>query len=318
MPVCDNCGNDYDKAFQIIKDGKTHTSTVSRCAIARLAPVCEHRQVRIIGHGMESKKLILLRDHCAEKRWGRRVARPDMSAWSSSSCSYCPHKRMAWVGSLAHDHGHPTNAVVDTIQVDPILLSVSGDLHDASAGQPVSGNNWDGIPYRSYESSVLFDCASNTARYQKSSSTCSRFGWASPTPPVSYPSTMPRWMLFGGVEPLTSASSTPPAKRGAALNEAAAAAGLDRGRAGADGLLAPVPVVAQPRYAPYRRHAGSGAGRTPRVALRRPAWSSCSCERRACASCEQNRLASELPVDASGPALGRPLSGSVDLDFALP
>jgi hypothetical protein len=32
---------------------------------------------------------------------------------------------------------------------------------------------------------------------------------------------------------------------------------------------------------------------------------------------EQNRLASELPIDASGPALGRPLSGSVDLDFAL-
>jgi len=32
---------------------------------------------------------------------------------------------------------------------------------------------------------------------------------------------------------------------------------------------------------------------------------------------EQNRLASDLPIDASGPALGRPLSGNVDLDFAL-
>lgn len=32
---------------------------------------------------------------------------------------------------------------------------------------------------------------------------------------------------------------------------------------------------------------------------------------------DQNRLGSELPIDASGPALGRPMSGSVDLDFAL-
>ena len=32
---------------------------------------------------------------------------------------------------------------------------------------------------------------------------------------------------------------------------------------------------------------------------------------------EQNRLASELPIEASGPALARPLSGNVDLDFAL-
>jgi hypothetical protein len=55
MPVCDNCGNDYDKAFQVVKEGKTHTFDSFECAIARLAPVCEHCQVRIIGHGLEAK-----------------------------------------------------------------------------------------------------------------------------------------------------------------------------------------------------------------------------------------------------------------------
>ncbi len=32
---------------------------------------------------------------------------------------------------------------------------------------------------------------------------------------------------------------------------------------------------------------------------------------------EQNRLGSELPIEAAGPALRRPFSGSVDVDFAL-
>jgi hypothetical protein len=25
MPVCEVCGNDYDKAFQVIRDGEAHT-----------------------------------------------------------------------------------------------------------------------------------------------------------------------------------------------------------------------------------------------------------------------------------------------------
>jgi hypothetical protein len=66
MPVCDNCGNDYDKSFQVVKEGKTHTFDSFECAIARLAPVCEHCQVRIIGHGLESKGRFFCCSHCAE------------------------------------------------------------------------------------------------------------------------------------------------------------------------------------------------------------------------------------------------------------
>jgi hypothetical protein len=66
MPVCDNCGNDYDKSFQVVKEGKTHTFDSFEWAIARLAPVCEHCQVRIIGHGMESKGRYFCCSHCAE------------------------------------------------------------------------------------------------------------------------------------------------------------------------------------------------------------------------------------------------------------
>ena len=99
--------------------------------------------------------------------------------------------------------GDPTNAVVDTIQVDPIPLSVSGDLRTmrVRVNRLSERNNWDGIPYRSYESSVLFDCASNTARYQEIRFYLQPLWLGQPHTSVSYPSTMPRWMLFGGVEP---------------------------------------------------------------------------------------------------------------------
>ena len=67
MAVCDNCGNDYDKSFQVVKEGKTHTFDSFECAIARLAPVCEHCQVRIIGHGVESNGRYFCCAHCAEQ-----------------------------------------------------------------------------------------------------------------------------------------------------------------------------------------------------------------------------------------------------------
>ena len=67
MPKCETCGNDYDKAFQVVKDGKSHTFDSFECAIQALAPKCAHCGVRIIGHGLESKGKFYCCDHCAEK-----------------------------------------------------------------------------------------------------------------------------------------------------------------------------------------------------------------------------------------------------------
>lgn len=99
--------------------------------------------------------------------------------------------------------GDPTNAVVDTIQVNPIPVSVSGDLRTmrVRVNRLSERNNWDGIPYRSYESSVLFDCASNTARYLEIRFYMQPLWLGQPHTSVAYSSNMPRWMLFGGVEP---------------------------------------------------------------------------------------------------------------------
>ena len=67
MPVCDHCGNDYDKAFTIRQGGDQHTFDCFECAIHMLAPQCEHCSVRIIGHGLEADGRFFWCDDCAEK-----------------------------------------------------------------------------------------------------------------------------------------------------------------------------------------------------------------------------------------------------------
>ncbi len=51
--TCEVCGNDYDKAFQVMTAAGTYTFDSFECAITKLAPACEHCKTRIIGHGLE-------------------------------------------------------------------------------------------------------------------------------------------------------------------------------------------------------------------------------------------------------------------------
>jgi hypothetical protein len=66
MAKCEACGNDYDKSFEVLLQGKTHTFDSFECAIHALAPTCEHCGVRIIGHGLEKSGRMFCCDHCAE------------------------------------------------------------------------------------------------------------------------------------------------------------------------------------------------------------------------------------------------------------
>jgi len=65
MAVCDVCGNDYDKAFQVMMGGKKHTFDSFECAIHALAPRCARCSVRVTGHGLESGGAVYCCDHCA-------------------------------------------------------------------------------------------------------------------------------------------------------------------------------------------------------------------------------------------------------------
>ena len=65
MAKCQVCGNDYDKAFEVVKDEATHVFDSFECAIQALAPTCEHCGCRVIGHGVEGDGRIFCCAHCA-------------------------------------------------------------------------------------------------------------------------------------------------------------------------------------------------------------------------------------------------------------
>jgi hypothetical protein len=67
MATCEVCGNEYDKAFQVVRGDETHTFDSFECAINAIAPTCEHCGVRVVGHGVEADGSIYCCAHCAER-----------------------------------------------------------------------------------------------------------------------------------------------------------------------------------------------------------------------------------------------------------
>lgn len=68
MAVCEVCGNDYDKAFEVVMAGESHTFDSFECATHALAPRCENCGVRVVGHGVEASGDIYCGAHCAEQQ----------------------------------------------------------------------------------------------------------------------------------------------------------------------------------------------------------------------------------------------------------
>lgn len=65
MAACETCGNNYDKAFQVVVNGQSHTFDSFECAIHALAPACAHCGCRVLGHGAEANGRIFCCAHCA-------------------------------------------------------------------------------------------------------------------------------------------------------------------------------------------------------------------------------------------------------------
>jgi hypothetical protein len=65
MTPCEVCGNKYDKAFQVLIAGQSHTFDSFECAIHALAPTCAHCRCKILGHGVEARGSFYCCAHCA-------------------------------------------------------------------------------------------------------------------------------------------------------------------------------------------------------------------------------------------------------------
>lgn len=74
MARCDQCGNDYDKSFEVTMAGQSYTFDSFECAIHKLAPTCAHCSVKIIGHGTEQNDVIYCCAHCAAQQGATGVA----------------------------------------------------------------------------------------------------------------------------------------------------------------------------------------------------------------------------------------------------
>jgi hypothetical protein len=65
MGICETCGNDYERSFDVVQDGRTRTFDSFECAIHAVAPACAHCGCRVIGHGVETAGRIFCCEHCA-------------------------------------------------------------------------------------------------------------------------------------------------------------------------------------------------------------------------------------------------------------
>lgn len=65
MKTCSHCGNEYDRCFDLTIEGETYSFDSFECAIHAVAPVCDHCDCRILGHGVEGEGSIYCCAHCA-------------------------------------------------------------------------------------------------------------------------------------------------------------------------------------------------------------------------------------------------------------
>lgn len=67
--------------------------------------------------------------------------------------------------------GNPADPSVDTVQVDPVAVGTDGPLKimQVRVSRAQDRANWEGVPYRSYESRVRFDCRARKAHYLQAS-----------------------------------------------------------------------------------------------------------------------------------------------------
>jgi hypothetical protein len=105
----------------------------------------------------------------------------------------------AWLTLL----GDPSQANTNTIQVEPAAIESKGSIRvlKVRVSRALPRTSWDGVPYQSYESFVVFDCEKRTARYRSIDYFAQPLWAGKAYRSVDYTQGEPRWMLFREVEP---------------------------------------------------------------------------------------------------------------------
>ena len=98
--------------------------------------------------------------------------------------------------------GNPGDPDVDTVEVDPVAVRADGALKtmNVRVNRAADRRNWDGLPYRSYESRVVFDCRARKASYVEATFYAVPLWRGSLRTTVDYGAN-PQPMLFRDIEP---------------------------------------------------------------------------------------------------------------------
>lgn len=99
--------------------------------------------------------------------------------------------------------GDEADANANTVQVNPVSLSVApeGTVSAIRVNRSEPRTSWDGIPYRSYEARVRFDCDERTAQYLSIEYYASPLWTGDKTRPIDYTRGTPRRMRFLDMQP---------------------------------------------------------------------------------------------------------------------
>jgi len=98
--------------------------------------------------------------------------------------------------------GNLQDPAVNTVQVDPVAVATTADrrIMNVRVSRSADRVNWDGVPYRSYESQVAFDCRAGKAEYLSANYYLAPF-WAGTAHHTTDYAASPRPMVFRDVEP---------------------------------------------------------------------------------------------------------------------
>lgn len=98
--------------------------------------------------------------------------------------------------------GNPRDPTVNTVEVDPVAIGAAGGRKtmNVRVSRSEQRNNWEGVPYRSYESQVVFNCRAGTGQYLVATFYMAPLWQGTPHKTTDYAAN-PRPMLFRDVEP---------------------------------------------------------------------------------------------------------------------
>ena len=123
----------------------------------------------------------------------------NMLFWGLLGGASVLHAQAAWFTVL----GDPQDPGLNTIEVDPVPVSVQGETRTMKirVSRSLPRTSWDGVPYRSYTSTVQFDCANKTARYLSLDFYKEPLWKGEPHQTSTYPEGVVRQMAFRDVTP---------------------------------------------------------------------------------------------------------------------